>query len=1199
MSYRDELRLTEYLLERLEIHLSGREEPVCLDKAPGDRYHLNVLMPHQERLSEADVLDEPASVTAPPDPSSSSSQNVFSLLVEQPDGNSDLEEAVDLEPEPTSAQHDTLLRNHNMAALGLDFKVSVSQSETVALEVNIRFALYTRHFPTYQEQLAFTGTQLPKETPPNLSGKASSDERTVPLREKYIRHPVTIRGVHLSLPLNRPTQRRIMPPIQSQIDQVLSEAQQDPWLWRMRGRHIVPLKAMKSETHYRTYLAQQVGAPELPPFAAALEVRTMPDGSDGLRISLFLINTTPATETGLDNALRCFVDAHLEVRLHSGRLVPIELVATPEDYQYDRRVWAVGHAASVETEPEQGLLRTSALARYRQPRLVTKQTPPASFADLTTQTIPVLGQIAEAMQAVANQWHGRLESGQLQEEFSLTLDQVEFCQQDLAHFLAEVKRFQAGLRALQGDERLLQAFQATNRVFTRLGQEKGFDRWHLFQICFIVTQLPALAVREGTIKSDTLNWTDVLWFPTGGGKTEAYLGLMVCAAFYDRLRGKSRGVTAWLRFPLRMLSVQQLHRAMRVLWEAEQERRRLPNTQPEAADPFSLGYFVGKNSTPNTLDHRPDNPWRLENLVHDAKLREKTQVIADCPNCHSQQTIRVMVDVTRHRLRHVCQQCQTELPLYVSDDEIYRFLPTLIISTVDKLATLAYQARFSALWGGVTWRCPEPEHGYSLGDYCPVYGCTAPKKARIPITLHDPAPALYIQDELHLLREELGAFTGHYETLLRYCQEQVAGLPPKCLAATATIEGVDHQCRHLYGLPARRFPERGYQRWESFYTTLAYDQAEQPQIQRHYVAFRSHYLNPTEATLLCLEIFHREIRRLYADPLAASKRVGLQDAATVATVQQLLHYYDTTLTYVSSKAAGTRVEKVLDEEISRRLPKVGSRDLVTTFLSSQSSLPEIHEAVLRLEQPPAWDEAERLDALVATSLISHGVDVERFNLMVMTGMPGRIEEYIQASSRSGRRHIGLVVVAFSPWSMRDYSIYHRFVEHHHNLERLVTSVPINRFAKFIVQRTLPGIIAGLVMGYYIPHFNNPDLKLTRQFLKVLDRLPPFEKDKGLSPKQLLQIIFQAYGLDRQRYEAGLEQMMRLEIEQEFRRQLRSLRTSDQAYLFNAFTQKPMRSLRDVGRPVAFEPDPQRTGWEQLRWLNRRASRGPLAETNTL
>lgn len=1130
IDYPAEAALTAYLQQRLTARLAGRGEAVCLDKVPGDRYHLGVLMPSPPRPPEQKMADTPARLELP-------------------------------------AQKQAL------AAVGIDFVIQ--EAETVTLVLTIRFACYTRRFPTFAEQCAFSGA---------LSDNAATG---LPVREKYHRHDMLIADYPLTLPGNRPAHRRLTEPIAAALDRVLSAARQEPDIWRQfSDRQVLPQQALQSAETYRRFLQSKVGAAVVPPFAAALDVRAEPAGEGRLRLSLFFTNTTPPGETNLENALRSLIDVSLEVRLVEGKLLPGQLIPDPQAYQLDHTRWATGHGANIVVDPARQVLQTEALAHYAQPRPATRLDPPARFTDLAADPLPVLQTILTAMETYAAGWEAGLIDGTLVKTLSLDEESLGFCRRDLHRFRLEAAEFTAGVRALQADPRLMQAFQGMNRVFQRLGQRQGFDRWFLFQIGFIVSQLPALAVREKVIESDTLNRVDVLWFSTGGGKTEAYLGLIVCAALYDRLRGKARGVTAWLRFPLRMLSVQQLHRAMRVIWEAEQERRTMFGEQAAGADPFSLGYLVGQGSTPNALNNRPDNPWRLREMAANPALREQVQIIARCPRCDEGETVTVEIDEARVRIRHRCKQCGLELPLYVSDDEIYRFAPTVLIGTVDKLATLAYQSRFSALWGGIDWRCGEAEHGYSMGDYCAIYGCQGEKKARKPVTVYDPAPALTIQDELHLLQEELGAFTGHYETLLRYCQTGAGGLPSKILAATATIAGVDHQARHLYGLPARQFPGRGYDRFNTFYTTLARDSAGEPQINRHYLAFFSHYMTPTESALLCLEILHDEIRQLYARPGTIAARLGLPDTYTPAAMSALLHRYDTSLTYVGSKAAGTRIEKTLDQEVGQRIPRAGQRQLTTAFLNGQSTMADIHSTVIHLEKPPDWQHPDRLDALVATSMISHGVDVARLNVMVINGMPARMADYIQTSSRVGRRHVGLVVVVFSPTSIRDQSIYRNFVAQHRQMDRLVNPVPINRFARFIVQRTLPGVMAGLVMGLYIPRYRTDRLKQPAFFRRLLDGMAPFGREKRLTPAAFLADVCRAYGLEQDRYDAGLELAMKEAIETGFRQQLRQLRTGDEPFIFTALSPKPMRSLRDVDRAIPFEPDPARTGWAGLRWVDR-------------
>lgn len=200
------------------------------------------------------------------------------------------------------------------------------------------------------------------------------------------------------------------------------------------------------------------------------------------------------------------------------------------------------------------------------------------------------------------------------------------------------------MAALKEDKKLLAAFTAANRVFGKLAA--GYDSWRLFQLAFIVTQLPALAVREKHTRGqfpagvprewgDVLDWGDVLWFRTGGGKTESYLGLACCAMLYDRLRGKSFGLTAWLRFPLRMLSIQQLQRAMRMIWETEKERVTLQGPEASKSDGIRLGYFVGSTTTPNGISSE-----YLKNLTTEESL-EWLRVVPDCPACGGRDTVKV------------------------------------------------------------------------------------------------------------------------------------------------------------------------------------------------------------------------------------------------------------------------------------------------------------------------------------------------------------------------------------------------------------------------------------------------------------------------------------------------------------------------------------------------------------------------------
>jgi hypothetical protein len=555
----------------------------------------------------------------------------------------------------------------------------------------------------------------------------------------------------------------------------------------------------------------------------------------------------------------------------------------------------------------------------------------------------------------------------------------------------------------------------------------------------------------------------------------------------------------------------------------------------------------------------------------DAAAREQLRVIPDCPACGAKDRVRVEPDLNQLRFKHVCSACQVELPLVVTDSEVYRYLPALIVGTVDKMATVGLQPNFGLLWAGPRWRCPT--HGYGYGEYCIVFGCNTKATTRRPVHAVDPAPALHIQDELHLLQEELGAFAGHYETLIRYCEEKASSRPAKIVAATATIEGFEHQVKHLYGVKgARRFPGRGYLRHENFYAALERDREEPSNlhVQRIFVAFRPAGGNAADAAGLCAHILHDMIVGMIKDPYRSL--AAMPSFENMDTLLDLLYYYSATLTYVGNLQSGTRVKDYLLEAGSSSYDAL--RKLNIEYLSGRSTSGEVSEVIHRMEQPPGWSEQSHLDAIVATNMISHGVDLARINLMVMDRFPAETAEYIQASSRSGRRKVGLVVVVLPSYARRAASIYNRFPEFHEHLDRMVTPVPVNRFAKYAVQRTLPGVLSGLMFGLVGPLRKDP-----KEATKVRQRDTAI-KMLSQSKDRFLHAIKEAYGLERGTYDPELEAAMAEAIQDHFEELLFILRGGHEKLLTSALRPKPMRSLRDVDPGIPFHPkrDDQTLDW---------------------
>jgi hypothetical protein len=309
----------------------------------------------------------------------------------------------------------------------------------------------------------------------------------------------------------------------------------------------------------------------------------------------------------------------------------------------------------------------------------------------------------------------------------------------------------------------------------------------------------------------------------------------------------------------------------------------------------------------------------------------------------------------------------------------------------------------------------------------------------------------------------------------------------------------------------------------------------------------------------------------------------LPTAQTEEAIRALLYFYSTILTYVGSKPRGVRIKQALERDAGRLSPD-GSRDLNAEFLTGNSTLAEIAEIIRRVEDPPERTEDTYLDATIATSIISHGVDVERFNLMVMDGIPEETADYIQTSSRSGRRHVGLVLASLASYSIRASSIYHRFNEYHTHLERLVSPVSVNRFAKFAAQRTSPGVFSGLLIGRYGPLMPNYQLMKRRVAAEFLDQNTLSQLPSQLSREEVEEAVREAYGLGHGLHPEGLELQMSKVLSHEIGRFLHLIRGSRKDKVTDALQPTPMTSLRDVDAGVAFRPD-EDSDYRDLQWFN--------------
>jgi hypothetical protein len=1039
-------------------------------------------------------------------------------------------------------------------------------------------------------------TEASPEDGEDQEDRVSVGAGTVVLPRTWRRKDARPPAIRLTIPLSDGQFEDIGSAVYSEAISNLSlEMTDDPDRWRhfgdpeQRQRALGTAKVLNDQAAYSAALQAVKGDPApLPDWSTSLRLETRIETSDPslLRVRVLLANTTRAFDPSIqDSGLqeRALFDAKLRVTVHGGDLVPFDFLLAPKDYKSNPQMIAKGINCVASLDPaEAATLTTESLPVFKQPLYRTRDTLQIPFTALdVSDPIPELDQVADAMASYLTEWDVFLQTEALA---ALPASGVEACRRERDEFEREMGRFRLGVEALRDNSRLLAAFRLMNRAFARLGTKSGgrITSWRLFQIGFIVSQMPALAVREiPSSRNDTfaatlrsmLQEVGILWFPTGGGKTEAYLGLIACAVLFDRLRGKLLGITAWMRFPLRMLSLQQLQRLGRVI--AVLNELRAENPEIAVGDPFAMGYYVGDGNTPNRISED-----EMRNLEQKPALREDLKLLRKCPHCGEAVTVE-----TRRadwRLAHKCNndQCfsntsaslstfRGSLPLFIVDNEIYRYLPSVLVGTVDKLAIVGRSRYFSHLVRGARQRCSK--HGYTSYDECieKFAGCAAKKRElqKVP-QIKDPGPSLLIQDELHLLRAELGVFNGHYEGLLNYLGDKVH-MAPKVLAATATIEAYDTHAFHVYLSRSRRFPQPAWRSGESFYAT-----SSPPTSRRFYLGILGHTRGIEEPALRALAVYLEEVRRLKATPQRVLDLMNRGDL-TEDDAKAVLRLYDLELCYVNRKATGgSIIDKLGQVERNLLLDNLGS--FQTKLLTGDQSMDEVGATIERIETEGQETGDLRLDVVVATNLISHGVDLERINMMTVCGMPSHYAEYVQASSRCARSHPGLVAVCFRASDPREISQFEFFPVMHEHMDRLIEAVAVNRFASFAPQKTVPGILAGLLLCQWTPELYGT------QVSRPLDHVPTLNVALGnkpggktgtqsgcIAPDALRSAIHRIIGVDSVRPPASPAQVenVRRRVDDVFDDLMAAIGRSLETQLRDVL--KPITSFRDVDEGIDF------------------------------
>lgn len=929
----------------------------------------------------------------------------------------------------------------------------------------------------------------------------------------------------------------------------------------------------------------------VPKIEMGWDARVTPDwmNQELASVHISLENRSEPPKKNWDETDEAVFQVELQIGLPSEVHSPLKLGRVEASYRYNKFLEypATGFNGGVALASLKGsdtlLLRTTWSPRYTQPRIVPVSyssvnpnirdlshpegldglLPLASELDRWFQTLPNTVKLDEGLSV------GDTE-GLLREQGGFARDQIAWSKEIQAikaglEILEEsrIEWQKSGKRGSQANEKaiLFEAWLSMNETMANLMKEKLKDdsgAWRLFQIAFVVANVPAVASRMKCFRHEYERERDdtvtLLYFATGGGKSEAFFGLLVLNLFFDRLRGKLTGVTAMLRYPLRLLTIQQAQRCSKVLAKAEQLRHKYEYQ----GDAFSIGFWVGSGGSPNnhkaagmdfvpSIEDKPPTPEiekdLLENNVNYELQNQAWNKIPACPFCKSQTALRVF-PAQGKLLAHVCtnSKCEvnksgyTPLPFYICDADIYDLAPSILLGTVDKLALIGQfpntLRRIYGMFGAAPWRetatgrlrVPMDLNQYAAGPA--AHGCEGlyPAYQDGRKLFHDPFPSLLIQDEAHLLDESLGTFAGLFESaldailgelgkplheLLAYEPDGLTRRRAKVIAASATVSEPQRQLEHLYQrpVPAMQFPFPGQSLYESFYagpSAPPSDETDRLALKdtdverwsrwsRVYVAFLTNGRPHTATTVSVLSNFHTLISELLIGlcsgnagqiALARSKLIeGLSVgplsqlykekllAATDSELATLVDLHRIALTYVTNKKGGDQIMAAEYEETRKRHAdrslEIG--DLKTKLISGSVSQGDIQHTIEEAQDRPLPGQpmrplAEALRSVIATSAISHGVDVDEFNAMFFAGMPSDIAEYIQASSRVGRTHVGFIILIPTPQRRRDRYIVEVFDSFHRFLERMVQPAAIDRWAGKAIERVLPSFIQAYLTG---------------------------------------------------------------------------------------------------------------------------------------
>lgn len=546
-----------------------------------------------------------------------------------------------------------------------------------------------------------------------------------------------------------------------------------------------------------------------------------------------------------------------------------------------------------------------------------------------------------------------------------------------------------------------------------------WPQWRPFQLAFLLLTLESVA--EETSPDHDL--VDLIWFPTGGGKTEAYLGLVAFQVVLRRMRSgdAGAGTTVITRYTLRLLTTQQFQRAAALTCALELLRREDDGLL--GSIPITIGIWVGAATSPNTYADAVE----LLGLMKNGEWTARSFQLENCPWCGCEVVPSRATDEDRYwgvsadnadfRMNCPNPGCpfHFRLPVSVVDQHLYDRPPTFLIATVDKFAQMAWNERTGVFLGAGAF----------------------------------PGPSLIIQDELHLISGPLGTIAALYEGAFDVVMRELSARP-KVIASSATIRRASQQVRGLFDREVFLFPPSGMSADDSYF--VRFDRARPG---RQYLGVMAQSHTPTTANV-------------------HTAAALLQAPVEVAMTDQEKNWFWTLVAYHNSLRELGKTVTLLRDDIPARISVIATAEDRIRVFDADDDVVELTSNIPSVQIPRNLERLARpygspgcVSVVACTNMISVGVDVSRLGLMLMVGQPKSTSEYIQATSRVGRSGPGLVVTLYSSAKPRDRSHYESFKTYHLNLYRQVEPTSVTPFALPARQRALHAalvVLARFLLG---------------------------------------------------------------------------------------------------------------------------------------